>query len=159
MIPVRPAQHYSMGGIRVNKSGEAYGLKGLFAAGEAACWDLHGFNRLAGNSLGETIVSGRIVGKKVVEFLQGDRSSFKTQLGKSALSKEEERIQKILTGRKRAEKVFELRRILQNEMMDRVSIFRNGRDLQQAVNTLQELHDRSDRIDSFLRRLHGEIRN
>ncbi len=46
LIPVRPTQHYSMGGIRTNKYGEAYGLKGLFSAGEAACWDMHGFNRL-----------------------------------------------------------------------------------------------------------------
>ncbi|MBI4767401.1 MAG: fumarate reductase flavoprotein subunit [Deltaproteobacteria bacterium] len=146
MIPVRPAQHYSMGGIRVNKSGEAYGLKGLFAAGEAACWDLHGFNRLAGNSLGETIVSGRIVGKKAVEFLQGYDIPLKNQLGKVAVRKEQERIQKILTGRNHGERVFALRRILQDEMMDRVSIFRNGRDLQQAVHTLQELYERSDRI-------------
>ena len=54
LIPVRPTQHYSMGGVRINKDGHAYGLQGLFAAGEAACWDMHGFNRLGGNSLAET---------------------------------------------------------------------------------------------------------
>jgi fumarate reductase flavoprotein subunit len=146
MIPVRPAQHYSMGGIRVNKFGEAYGLKGLFVAGEAACWDLHGFNRLAGNSLGETIVTGRIVGKQVVSFLQGYEPRLNTQMAQDAGKKEEESIQKIIRGRDGKEKVFALRKILQDEMMDRVSIFRNGVDLQKAVNTLQELHDRSDRI-------------
>lgn len=36
LIPVRPTQHYSMGGVRTDKDGHAYGLKGLFAAGEAA---------------------------------------------------------------------------------------------------------------------------
>ena len=56
LIPVRPTQHYSMGGVRTNREGEVYGLQGLFAAGEAACWDLHGFNRLGGNSLAETII-------------------------------------------------------------------------------------------------------
>jgi len=45
LIPVRPTQHYSMGGVRTNKDGAAYGLKGLFSAGESACWDMHGFNR------------------------------------------------------------------------------------------------------------------
>jgi fumarate reductase flavoprotein subunit len=145
MIPVRPAQHYSMGGIRVNKFGEAYGLTGLFVAGEAACWDLHGFNRLAGNSLGETIVTGRIVGKKVVEFLSGREVSFDTKVVKAAYQKEDEAIEKIRCGKGR-EKVLELRRILQDELMDRVSIFRNGKDLQKAVEKLQELLDRSDHI-------------
>ena len=146
MIPVRPAQHYSMGGIRVNKQGEAYGLKGLFVAGEAGCWDLHGFNRLAGNSLGETIVTGRIVGKRVVSFLEGNEVHLNTQVIKDAHKKEEERIQKIIQGQKGREKVFALRKILQDEMMDRVSIFRNGADLQKAVDKLQELYERSDRI-------------
>jgi fumarate reductase flavoprotein subunit len=146
MIPVRPAQHYSMGGIRVNKFGEAYGLTGLFAAGEASCWDLHGFNRLAGNSLGETIVSGRIVGRQVVKFLEGTETRFNTQAVKAAYQKEDEAIKKIIQGGKGREKVFDLRRILQNELMDRVSIFRNGKDLQKAVDKLQELLDRSDHI-------------
>lgn len=145
MIPVRPAQHYSMGGIRVNKFGEAYGMKGLFVAGEAACWDLHGFNRLAGNSLGETIVMGRIVGRKVVEFLEGHEVLFNTGLVKAACQKADETIQKVTRGGGR-EKVFELRRVLQDELMDRVSIFRNGQDLQKAVDKLQELLDRSDHI-------------
>ena len=70
LIPVRPTQHYSMGGVRTDKDGHAYGLKGLFAAGEAACWDLHGFNRLGGNSLAETVVSGRYIGSKMVEYLK-----------------------------------------------------------------------------------------
>ena len=85
LIPVRPTQHYSMGGVRVNKDGHAYGLKGLFAAGEAACWDMHGFNRLGGNSLAETVVAGRVVGKKVVEFLEGDSMVFKADAMQDAL--------------------------------------------------------------------------
>ncbi len=145
MIPVRPAQHYSMGGIRVNKFGEAYGLTGLFVAGEAACWDLHGFNRLAGNSLGETIVTGRIVGQKVAEFLSGREVHTDTKVVKAAYKKEKEAIEKMIRGKGR-EKVFELRRILQDELMDRVSIFRNGKDLQKVVVKLQELLDRSDHI-------------
>ena len=67
LIPVRPAQHYSMGGIRTNYRGESSRMKGLFAAGEAACWDLHGFNRLGGNSVAETVVMGMVVGRKAAE--------------------------------------------------------------------------------------------
>ena len=60
---MRPAQHYTMGGVRTDHTGESPTLKGLFAAGEAACWDMHGFNRLGGNSVAETVVAGMIVGE------------------------------------------------------------------------------------------------
>ena len=43
---MRPAMHYTMGGVRTGHTGESPTLRGLFAAGEAACWDMHGFNRL-----------------------------------------------------------------------------------------------------------------
>ncbi len=67
-LPVRPAQHYTMGGVRTNYTGESPTLKGLFAAGETACWDMHGFNRLGGNSVAETVVAGMIVGEFVADF-------------------------------------------------------------------------------------------
>lgn len=146
MIPVRPAQHYSMGGVRVNKYGEAYGLQGLFAAGEAACWDLHGFNRLAGNSLGETLVAGKWAGRKIVEYLEGNEVSPKMSAAEDVYQKTKEKIDRIIRGGKGREKVFVLRRLLQEELMDRVAVFRNGKDLGQAVAHLQELLDRSDRI-------------
>ena len=46
-------------------------MAGLFAVGEAACWDMHGFNRLGGNSLAETLVAGRMVGRRVAEHAAG----------------------------------------------------------------------------------------
>ena len=49
-------------------TGESPTLKGLFAAGEAACWDMHGFNRLGGNSVAETVVAGMIVGEYIADF-------------------------------------------------------------------------------------------
>uniref|UniRef100_A0A4W5KXH7 succinate dehydrogenase n=1 Tax=Hucho hucho TaxID=62062 RepID=A0A4W5KXH7_9TELE len=60
--PVLPMQHYSMGGIRTKPTGESQNLNGLFACGEASCWDMHGFNRLGGNSVSETVVAGMIIG-------------------------------------------------------------------------------------------------
>lgn len=68
-IPVRPTCHYTMGGIRTDKLGHSEQLKGLFAAGEAACVSVHGANRLGANSLLETIVFGKITGKEIVNFV------------------------------------------------------------------------------------------
>ncbi|MCP3676169.1 MAG: FAD-binding protein [Deltaproteobacteria bacterium] len=66
-IPVRPAAHYSMGGVKTDLSG-ATEVAGLYAAGESACVSVHGANRLGGNSLLDTIVFGRRTGQAVAEF-------------------------------------------------------------------------------------------
>ena len=140
LIPVRPTQHYSMGGVRINKDGHAYGLQGLFAAGEAACWDMHGFNRLGGNSLAETVVSGRIVGHAVVEFLKGYETTFSTQAMTDVAQRVQARIEKLMTGT--GEDCYTLRNAMQDVMMEHVGIFRNGPDLQAGVDKLQEILER-----------------
>jgi len=61
-LPVRPAVHYHMGGIAVNRAGRS-SLAGLWAAGEVACTGLHGANRLASNSLTEALITGLRVGE------------------------------------------------------------------------------------------------
>ncbi len=146
LVPVRPTQHYSMGGVRVNKDGAAYGLHGLFSAGEAACWDMHGFNRLGGNSLTETIVAGRVVGAKVVEFLKGSENVLKTASMRDAEKKVAEKIATIVKGTNGKENATTIRNEMQDVMMDHVGIFRNGPDLQAGVEKLQKLRERAKNI-------------
>lgn len=145
LIPVRPTQHYSMGGVRTNKRGEAYGLKGLFAAGEGACWDMHGFNRLGGNSLAETVVAGMLTGGSIVEFLQGCEVTFNSTVIKQAETQVKTRVEQLTTQTK-GESAYALRNAMQDTLMDNVSIFRNEQGLQTAVDTLQAIHQRSQRI-------------
>jgi L-aspartate oxidase len=65
LIPVRPAAHYLMGGVRTDVHGRT-SLKGLYAAGEAACTGVHGANRLASNSLLEGLVFGALAAEAMV---------------------------------------------------------------------------------------------
>ena len=69
---ITPSIHYTMGGIRINTQGQVMRedneqIPGLFAAGEVT-GGLHGANRLAGNSLLECAVFGRVAGKSAAQF-------------------------------------------------------------------------------------------
>ena len=141
LIPVRPTQHYSMGGVRVNKDGEAYGLAGLYAVGEAACWDMHGFNRLGGNSLAETLVAGRVVGARVAEYASGATLQANTALAFDALGVAEQNTDAWLKREGNGRSVYEIRDDLGEIMITKVGIFRNGADLESAVDDIQKLID------------------
>ncbi|WP_255149257.1 FAD-binding protein [Halorarius halobius] len=70
-MPVKPGQHYHMGGIEVNEHGESC-ISGLYAAGECACVSVHGSNRLGGNALPELIVFGARAGRHAAGTDLGD---------------------------------------------------------------------------------------
>ena len=147
LIPVRPAQHYSMGGVRTDYRGESPTLKGLFSCGEAACWDMHGFNRLGGNSVAETVVAGMIVGEFMADFCDSDDSeiSVSTAQAKEFWARERAQIDALLDGTGNESSVAILAE-MQNIMTDKVGIFRNGEKLQLAVDELQALLQRSRNI-------------
>lgn len=146
LIPVRPTQHYSMGGIRTNIDGMAYGLDGLFALGEAACWDLHGFNRLGGNSLAETVVAGMVVGEKIAAYTREATMEVSSRLIDEHVGEQQDRIDALIECRNGTENVYELRREMESVLSENVGIFRSKGPLQQAVDRLHELLQRSYKV-------------
>jgi fumarate reductase flavoprotein subunit len=142
LIPVVPTQHYSMGGIRTNIDGDAKGLTGLFAAGESACWDMHGFNRLGGNSLAETLVMGMVVGARVADYAKGAVVDFSPTLVSDAVKVQEQRVKSLQTS-KGKEDVYELRKQMEETLLHNVGIFRTETELKTAVEKLSELYARS----------------
>lgn len=153
-IPVRPTQHYSMGGIRTNATGESPQLKGLFSVGEAACWDMHGFNRLGGNSLAETVVGGMIIGKYVADFCENNSLEIDTQLAERFMQQVQSEIDVLVEGDGH-ESAFELKREMQRIMMDYVGIFRNGPELEKAVAELKVLLERSRKLGLKCKKRHA----
>lgn len=138
LIPVRPTQHYSMGGIRVNKDGQAYGLKGLFALGEVACWDMHGFNRLGGNSLAETVVAGKVVGEKIAEYAKESELTINATLAEGFAKEQTDLIEHLLNN-SGTEDVYALRDEIAELLKDHVHIFRTGEGLEKAVKGLNAI--------------------
>lgn len=107
--PVHPMQHYSMGGIRTKPTGESQTLKGLFSAGEAACWDMHGFNRLGGNSVSETVVAGMIVGNYFADFCRDNQIDIKTSVIEKFVQQKESYINELIS-RKGTQDVFKIKK-------------------------------------------------
>jgi fumarate reductase flavoprotein subunit len=143
-IPVRPTQHYSMGGIRTDHRGESPHLRGLFACGEVACWDMHGFNRLGGNSVAETVVSGMLVSEYVADFCQSPEGDIgvSTALAREFLDREQGKLAQLLATEGKESPVA-LRQRMEQIMMEKVGLFRNGPALQEAVEELTDLLVRS----------------
>ena len=120
-IPVAPAAHYMIGGIKVNTWGEST-LSGLYAAGEVACTGVHGANRLASNSLLEVVVFG----KRIIERTLSGNGSGTGDVGAVASS---------LSYRPAPGPAVN-RVALQQLLWDNVGIVRSGASLANAVGVL-----------------------
>ena len=140
-IPVQPTAHYAMGGIptdihgRVVKNGEGDLYEGLYAAGECACVSVHGANRLGTNSLVDLIVFGRRAGQNIAQFVHGSDS---IPLNKDLTKSYQERILSKKDGQS-GPNPEDIRLELQNLMMEKIGIYRNEQDMQEAVERIKEL--------------------
>jgi len=144
--PVLPMQHYSMGGIRTKPTGESQKLNGLFVCGEASCWDMHGFNRLGGNSVSETVVAGMIVGNYFADYCIENDVVIGTKTVESFMNAQDKYIDEILAY-KGDEDIFRIKNRMQNLMDEKVGIFRDGKGLTEAVNELEELLIKTKQIN------------
>ena len=135
LIPVAPAAHYLMGGIKTNLYGET-SLDNLFACGETACLGVHGANRLASNSLLEGLVFGHRVAKRIkddfddLKFVNRNFSKINYQKLTNYNSKIDEK-----------ELSLKLKDEIQCLMTEYVGIVRTEKDLKYAFNKIKELMD------------------
>ncbi len=128
LIPVAPAAHYPMGGVKTNTWGET-SISGLFAAGETACTGVHGANRLASNSLLESVVFGkRVVERTTSPCHKESRSQ------ESGVKTQDLRL-KTQDSRLRTVPRLNLPN-LQSLMWDKVGIIRSGESLTEAAGIL-----------------------
>ena len=127
LVPVRPAAHYAMGGVRTDLNGQT-SIPGLYAAGEVACTGVHGANRLASNSLLEGLVYGARAAQNMREHLKTPSqhpsvANAKAAIGNNGQSPETEKfIAKV-----------------QSLMWQYVGVVRDGKGLRQVVSELSTL--------------------
>ncbi|MEM2203129.1 MAG: succinate dehydrogenase/fumarate reductase flavoprotein subunit [Sulfolobales archaeon] len=152
-IPVRPTTHYTMGGVHTDTYGqvmldESTRIPNLWAAGEAACVSLHGANRLGSNSLGETVVWGRLTGEAAAQYAMKTPDTV-LQVSSTldeAIKREESRVfDKLLHVESAAENPYDIREELQTTMDKKVGVFRDQRSLEEAWSTIKRLKERFSR--------------
>jgi len=135
-IPIRPAAHYTMGGIHANING-ATPVEGIWAAGEAACLSLHGANRLGSNSTAECLVWGKITGAEAAKYTSNQKNI--PDPPKEDRIKEEENKLFARFGSDGKESSYSLRHELYQVMDDKVSVFRTRPELEEALKKIREL--------------------
>jgi L-aspartate oxidase len=131
MIPIRPAAHYAMGGVRTDLHGKS-SLPGLYAAGEAACTGVHGANRLASNSLLEGVVFGARAGIAMRQE-KGGAGSAHPQIAADE------------TEHPNDEHIDDLLRSIRNLMWRDAGVVRMGSHMRHAVQELEAMKERLPR--------------
>ncbi len=149
-IPVAPAEHYCMGGIKTDDLGRT-NIKGLFACGEAACNGIHGANRLASNSLLEGLVFGERIAKQISKECNIKESEHLQSLknyenNEQFVIKSPSNKAKQTEGDKEGgiiinkEKANTLRATLQRLMTSKVGIVRTKKRLLDAQDKIKEIY-------------------
>lgn len=147
LLPVEPAAHYSMGGIRCDVWGETE-IPGLLAAGECANVSVHGANRLGGNSLLDALVFGKRAGARAAEIARtrplGDAPCLA-----GAIQRWDTEVRSLCSGAQ-GEPVAAVRRELTTLMTEQVGIFREAEGLEHAREAIETLvgRYRSIRLES-----------
>lgn len=126
-IPISPAFHYAIGGIKSNLDGSVPNTQGLYVIGEAACTGVHGANRLASNSLLEGLVFGKYAAQ-TINHSTNDPCTKHFSVGEEPLEVLEDK-----------EKKDHLRRV----MWEYVSIKRTPRGLQKTLEVINDMLDSS----------------
>jgi len=129
LVPVRPAAHYAMGGVRTNLRGQT-SIPGLFAAGEVACTGVHGANRLASNSLLEGLVYGARAAQNMRDHLHS-----KHQNGTVARSPRPA----ATNGNGQPTETEKFIKKVQSLMWQYVGVVRDGKGLRQVISELSAL--------------------
>lgn len=138
-IPVRPAVHYSMGGIPCNAHTETP-LKGLYAAGECSSVGIHGANRLGSNSLAELVVFGKVAGDRAAQYAKAAPAP-RPDAAAAQANAVEKRLLGML-GRDKGDRFATIRDEMHRAMDTGVGIFRKGDTMQAACTNLAQLRDR-----------------
>ena len=145
LCPVRPSNHYHMGGIPTNEWGEVQKdsreiIPGLFAVGECAAASFHGFNRLGANSILELITMGRFVGQRIIEYLKEGDSDLPKKAGEQTLQQFGAYFE--AQGNDSLGIICET---LRTTMTEKVGVFRTETGISSAVDTLKALKERVGR--------------
>jgi succinate dehydrogenase / fumarate reductase flavoprotein subunit len=147
-MPVQPTAHYAMGGIPTDVNGRVLvdekntPLPGFYAAGECACVSVHGANRLGTNSLVDIVVFGRRAGRDVARFIAENEFTPLPPEPECQACEEVERLLHNVGG----ESAADIRRELQEVMMDKVGVFRIEEQIQAAVDKVHQLQERYQRV-------------
>ena len=141
-IPIRPAAHYSMGGIHANIRTETH-VAGLYAAGECACHNVHGANRLGTNSTSDCLVFGAVAGEQAAKHALSN--GFR-ELSQDKLLAEEKRVFDEILGSEGDERVPVIRAEMRRVMSENVWVFRTGDKLQTALKEIRALKQRFKNI-------------
>ncbi len=129
-IPVQPAAHYMMGGIKSDLNGRT-SLQGLYTCGEVACTGVHGANRLASNSLLEGLVFGYRIYKDIKNsFKKAESTENLTEINSKNLI-----FDNCFSNRKKGNKhIQKIKDKIQEKMMDNAGIIRTGDNLKEFLN-------------------------